>query len=132
MESFRNQDMRAEQRLGEFMDAYFYSKLKSKNGAPISFIRMSDRDSQLKGIDVCIETDGRKMLIDEKASVYYSNAMIPTFAFELDSIQRGHTEPVQGWFINDELMTEYYMLIWPNVKCFQQSGQWVLFQIIIY
>jgi len=125
MESFRNQDMRAEQRLGEFMDAYFYSKLKSKNGAPISFTRMSDRDSQLKGIDVCIETDGRKMLIDEKASVYYSNAMIPTFAFELDSVQKGHAEPVQGWFINDELMTEYYMLIWPNVKCFQQSGQWV-------
>jgi len=125
MESFRNQDMRAEQRLGEFMDDYFYSKLTAKDGGDISFKRMSDRDSQLQGIDVCIETAGRKMIIDEKASVYYSNAMIPTFAFELDSIQRGHKEPVEGWFINDSLATEYYMLIWPNVKCSQVDGKWI-------
>lgn len=125
MESFRNQDMRAEQCLGEFMDAYFYSQLRSKSGKALRFTRMSDRESQLDGIDVCIESEGRKMLVDEKASIYYSNIMIPTFAFEIDSIQEGHIEPVPGWFINDELQTEYYMLIWPNIKCVRQGDYWV-------
>lgn len=125
IESFRSQDMRAEQKLGEFMDSYFYSKLQSKDGSPLSFSRKSDKDSQLKGIDICIEIGGKSMLIDEKASVYYSNVMIPTFAFEIDSMQKGHTEPVEGWFVNDDLQTEYYMLIWPNVKCVQNGDKWV-------
>lgn len=125
MESLRNQDMRAEQSLAEFMDVYFYARLKDKNNGFLSWTRMNDKESQLKGIDVCIETDGRRMFIDEKAAVYYSNAMIPTFAFEIDSIQRGHAEPVQGWFVNDNVQTEYYMLIWPNVKCICRDSQWV-------
>lgn len=125
MESFRDQDMRAEQRLGEFMDTYFYSRLKAKDGKTLNFTRMSDREKQLDGIDVCIELEDRRMLIDEKASIYYSNVMIPTFAFEVDSIQEGHLEPVPGWLINDRLRTEYYMLIWPNIKCMQQGNRWV-------
>lgn len=125
MESFRNQDMKAEERLGEFMDEYFYSRLKSKNGTSISFKRMKNKESQLNGVDILIEVGGRSIKIDEKASIYYSNAMIPTFAFEVDSIQKGHNEPVEGWFVNDSLETEYYMLIWPNVKCVQQNKQWI-------
>lgn len=125
MESFRNQDMRAEQSLAEFMDAYFYARLKAKNGRYLSCTRMTDKEAQIKGIDVCIETEDARMLIDEKAAVYYSNVMIPTFAFEIDSLQRGHVDPVQGWFINDDIQTEYYMLIWPNVKCIRQGNQWI-------
>ena len=125
MESLRNQDMRAEQQLGKFMDTYFYSRLKDRNGNSLNYTRMSDKESQMNGVDVCIKLEDRKMLIDEKATMYYSNAMIPTFAFELDSIQKGHSEPVQGWFVNDELQTEYYMLIWPNVKCIHQENRWI-------
>ena len=51
--------------------------------------------------------------------------MIPTFAFELDSVQKGYSDPVEGWFVNDELKTEYYMLIWPNVKCKETDGKWI-------
>ena len=125
IESFRKIDMRAEQVLGEFMDEFFYSKLKSKDGNPIRFKRMTDYSSQMDGIDVCIEMDDREIIIDEKASIYFSNAMIPTFAFELDSIQEGHENPVEGWFVNDDLKTEYYMLIWPNVKCKEIDGKWI-------
>lgn len=125
MESFRNQDIKAEQGLGEFMDAYFYSKLEKENKDVLKCIRMFDKESQMSGIDVCIVTTNRKILIDEKAAIYYSNAMIPTFAFEIDSIQTGHIEPMQGWFVNDRLQTQYYMLIWPNVKCMQKDDQWV-------
>ena len=124
MESLRNQDMKAEQGLGEFMDAYFYSKLEKENREVLKCKRMSDKESQMSGIDVCIVTTKRKIFIDEKAAIYYSNAMIPTFAFEIDSIQTGHIEPIQGWFVNDELQTQYYMLIWTNVKCIQEKRQW--------
>lgn len=125
MKSLRNQDMGAEEKLGEFMDAYFCSRLVSKNDKRLTVRRMKDRESQLRGNDVLIETEGRTMIIDEKASLYYSNAIIPTFAFELDSIQEGNRNLVQGWFVNDELETEYYMLIWPNVKCEKQENQWI-------
>ncbi len=126
-ESFRNQDMRAEQVLAQFMDEYFYSHLRTKEGVPVIYTRIEDRDSQISGVDVCIKVGDREILIDEKAALYYSNAMIPTFVFELDSIQKGHTKPVEGWFINDELKTEYYMLIWPNVKCYRSDigKQWI-------
>lgn len=125
MESFRNQDMRAEQQLSEFMDSYFYSRLHEKDGKPLHFERIRDPQLQLQGIDVCFEIDGKKWFVDEKASLYYSNAMIPTFAFEIDSLQKGHSNPVEGWFINDALKTQYYMLIWPNVKCEKKGKQWV-------
>lgn len=125
MESFRHQDMHAEESLGEFMDAYFYNRLKNYAGEIVKHKRMKDKESQLKGIDVCLEMDDKKYIIDEKASFYYSNAMIPTFAFEIDSIQKGHSMPTEGWFINDELETQLYMLIWPNVKCESKDKMWI-------
>lgn len=125
MESYRNIDMKAEEQLASFLDNNFYSKLHDRNGNAVEFDRKKDKESQLQGIDVELMADGKIFVIDEKASFYYSNAMIPTFAFEIDSIQRGHDEPVEGWFVNDRLKTEYYLLIWPNIKCELQDGQWV-------
>ena len=127
MDSFRQQDMRAEAELGKFMDENFYSRLKGKNGTPLKFERVVNVNTQKKGVDVIISSPDRSMLIDEKASFYYSNLMIPTFAFEIDSIQKGHDKPIAGWFINDELLTQYYMLIWPNVKCEKEKNgdKWI-------
>ncbi len=124
-DSFRNNDMKAEKQLADFMDRCFYSKLYDLQGNKVKFERKTERQSQLNGIDVEIIAGGRRFLIDEKASFYYSNAMIPTFAFEIDSIQKGHMEPVEGWFLNNSLATEYYMLIWPNIKCEKKGKQWV-------
>ena len=126
MESFRNTDMKAENQLSIFMDRCFYSKLLDKNGKPVEFIRKADKESQLNGIDVELITNGKKIYIDEKASLYYSNLMIPTFAFEIDSIQKGHIEPVEGWFLNNDLATDYFMLIWPNIKCEKsKDNNWI-------
>lgn len=128
--SYRAQDMRAKRALAGFMDDCFYSKLASRQGGSLTFKRMTDRASQQAGIDVCIETDGRRMLIDEKASLYYSNTMIPTFAFELDSIRPGHPGLLPGWFVDERLETGYYMLIWPNVKCTRKNGSWMRKEIL--
>lgn len=125
MESYRNIDMKAEAELASFLDNNFYSKLHDINGNFVEFDRKKDKESQLQGIDVELTANGKKFIIDEKASFYYSNAMIPTFAFEIDSVQKGHEEPVEGWFVNDNLKTEYYLLIWPNIKCELQDGRWV-------
>lgn len=122
MNSFRNTDMKAEAALASFMDSSLYKKLIDTDGHRAKFERVVDHTTQLNGVDVIIEYEGKKHLIDEKASIYYSNVMIPTFAFEVDSIQKNHSTPVPGWFVNDSLATEYYMLIWPNLKCVRNSS----------
>ena len=124
-ESFRYNDMKAEEQLAEFMDKYFYSRLHDQNSQSVIYERKHDKEGQLKGVDVELKINEKTIYIDEKASLYYSNTMLPTFAFEIDSIQKYHEKPVLGWFLNDELITEYYMLIWPNVKCRQSGNTWV-------
>ena len=114
--------MKAEQALAKFMDRAFYSKLHDKDGNSIQFHRIVDYNLQKKGVDVCVEVQGRRFLIDEKATFYYSNLMIPTFAFEIESIQKNSEQPVEGWLLNDKLATDYYMLIWPNIKCKKQKN----------
>ena len=121
-ESNRKQDSHAEEMLGRFMDKAFYAKLHDKNGDSIQFERVKSEKSQREGIDVIIKTDKKPMYIDEKASFYYSNCMIPTFAFEINFMHKNVLEPVTGWFVNDDLKTECYMLIWPNIKC-KKTGE---------
>ena len=101
IKSYRKQDTKAEQQLAAFMDKYFYNKLDT------TYKRVTDPEMQLKGVDVIIGSDSVK--IDEKASLYYSNVMIPTFVFELDFMSGNvsHT----GWYLNESLVTDYYMLI---------------------
>ena len=116
MESYRKIDMNAENALAKFMDESLYSKMQDKHGR-IKYQRVNDYQKQMEGIDVIIESEGEIFYIDEKASLYYSNMMIPTFAFEIDSIQRKADVPVEGWLVKDQLKTNYYMLIWPNIRC---------------
>ncbi len=121
-ESRRTADMKAEKALAHYMDRCFYEKLCEKI-PNASFDRKADAKTQLEGIDVELTIDGTKYFIDEKASLYYSNTMLPTFAFEIDSLQRNHPDPIPGWFVNKDLKTTHYLLIWPNVKCEKQQGE---------
>lgn len=106
VKSFRKQDSKAEKQLAAFMDKYFYSRLDTE------YKRVTDPEMQLKGVDVIIGSDSVK--IDEKASLYYSNVMIPTFVFELDFMSGNNCHT--GWYLNENLLTDYYMLIWPNIR----------------
>ena len=54
------------------------------------------------------------MYVDEKAQLYYINDTLPTFAFEIDSYQKGVL--VDGWLLNDNLLTTHYNLIYPNAR----------------
>ena len=116
--SNRKIDSKAEALISEFLCKYLYDKL-AKDHESFSYKRIIDNDLQRKGIDVILKWDGdlpREINVDEKATVYYFNKMIPTFAFEIDSIQTDEGTCYPGWFINDDLLTEWYHLVWPNAR----------------
>ena len=69
---------------------------------------------QLKGVDVEAKASSRVARIDEKAQLYYINKNLPTFAFELQFLKNDRV--LTGWFLNEDLITDYYLLIWPKAK----------------
>ena len=106
-ESFWRQDTRLEKELGKFLDKCFYKKLK------IFYERVTDEKTQKSGVDVILGSEDRAK-VDEKASFYYSNVMLPTFALELQ--YEKDNELRTGWYLNESLDTEYYLFVWPNIK----------------
>jgi hypothetical protein len=111
--SRRVQDMSAESELAEFLDEFLYAPLL-REGNFISIQRMVEKEQQLQGIDVVVKTNKSVGYIDEKAQLYYINKNIPTFAFELQFLKMGRE--IEGWFLNDNLKTDYYLLIWPSAS----------------
>ena len=112
--SRRKMDMGAEQQLSKFLDTYFYPWMKQDYKYDIS--RILDKEWQLKGVDVIVKTKSRQIYVDEKAQLYYINENLPTFAFEINFMNKqGNLS--QGWLFNNDLITEYYLLIWPYAKC---------------
>lgn len=109
--SRRRLDMQAESELATFLDDYFYSRLIN-SGELTSAQRITDIETQREGIDVIVSKNSWQALIDEKAQLYYINNGLPTFAFELGFLLDGR-ETI-GWFLNDELRTDRYFLLWPN------------------
>lgn len=108
--SRRTTDMNAESELARFLDENLYAKLLAE-GNFCSIERMTEKEQQLQGIDVVVKTQSSVGYIDEKAQLYYINKDIPTFAFELQFLKNGQV--IEGWFLNDDLKTDHYLLIWP-------------------
>lgn len=105
-------DSRNEILMNDFMRTYYYSKLKNSDGSKVDPDYISDESEQAQGIDVVFVRNRKKYVIDEKAQLDYicnEAGPLPTFALELLNSSSGKI----GWFINDELKTEYYMFIWP-------------------
>lgn len=118
--SRRKEDMQAEQLLSSLMNIWVWEPLKGVGNIK-SFSREKDKDKQLKGTDVWLETKSNKLIsVDEKAQLYYINANLPTFAFELGFIGQGG-QVKQGWFVNNNLDTNMYMLVWPYAKTTELS-----------
>lgn len=100
-----NNDLQQEQELGAFLDSYFYPYI----GLP--YTRISDMNSQFKGIDVSIYNGNRYIYIDEKGAMTYINKDISTFAFEL-SYKNTHNIIQQGWLLDKAKITDLYLLAW--------------------
>ena len=95
------------------MDENLYANLL-KEGKFTSIYREYSRERQLQGIDVTVNSRSSSVNIDEKAQLYYINKDLPTFAFELQFLRGG--EATTGWLLNDCLLTDLYLLIWPFAK----------------
>ena len=113
--SFRERDSRVEKFISQYLDICFYPRI-SKN-----FNRVQDKGDQLMGRDVELEFNNKKIIIDEKASIYYINKDIPTFAMEI-SFKNRIGSISDGWFINTNLDTTHYLLIWPFSNDTQKEG----------
>ena len=99
-------DLEKEQRLAVLLDAYYLKNLKQ-----YTFKRVSDKKSQLAGIDLIFthKDTGHDYYIDEKAQLDYVNEDLPTFAFEL-CYQKNNTTK-EGWFYDANKKTDFYALV---------------------
>lgn len=104
-------DRRNEAKMNQFMRLHYYSRLKNADGTKVQCEFISDKARQTQGIDVIYSRNDRKYVVDEKAQIdYIYEGPLNTFVLELLNGSSGRV----GWFINDELKTEYYMFIWPH------------------
>lgn len=109
--SRREQDMRAEQELTKFLDENLYDALE-EHYTDVAWRRNNDKATQLLGVDGYLTLGNNDIVVDEKATLYYINRNLPTFAFEINSYQKGRLTP--GWLFNPSYLTDYYMLVYPN------------------
>lgn len=118
----RKADHHAEEELGKFLDKYLYPQLKlflEKNNSKNKYFfkREKLKEEQFKGKDITLKIIDSKenenfRYFDEKAQLYHMPG-IPTFAFEIDSIQDNILR--EGWFFDKEKYTNYYVLLWPKL-----------------
>lgn len=105
----RNNDMRVEREIASWVDSHIYNKSFFQN------VRRTDSlDFQYKGIDVVLDIPQyglKDILIDEKSQGHYLLNPLPTFAFELSSLNKNDGLQ-KGWLIDETKMTQYYNLLW--------------------
>ena len=107
--TFRSKDMEAERELAKFLDKHLYTK---------EIFTRSDRTdnafTQIDGSDIIISIPSlgiKDAIVDEKASIYYINKDLRTFVLEISFLNRGY-QIQKGWFVNDQLSTQYYLMQW--------------------
>lgn len=79
---------------------------------------VKDRDKQLKGIDlICnlplIFPKSFFKLKNRKIDVKSIAKVIPTFSFEISGNRNSGKD---GWFINQDLLTDYYLLVYHQIE----------------
>ncbi|MDA7803900.1 hypothetical protein N8987_04925 [Crocinitomix sp.] len=105
--NFRD-DLNKERILGEYLDG-IYARIFNKTKFLVS--RITERNEQLKGIDLRIEKldDSSIFYVDEKAQLDYINFNLPTFAFETSYLKYGSYR--EGWLYDESKLTQYYFLV---------------------
>lgn len=108
-------DLRESEVITDFLDKYFYSRLK-EYGIFDEFQRNdNDLELQYEGIDIVVSRNGRQFLIDEKAQAHYGEHPLPTFAFETSYLNK-YGQKKTGWLIDEKKSTDFWALVWPTLK----------------
>jgi len=141
--SYFKKDFKSEQLLARWLDEYFYKRLSDeryeipmrfKVTRPIEYGKERAREMQQQGIDAFYRVkNGESFLVDEKAQLNYLNNPLETFAFEvLYKRKNGEGSFTHGWFINEDLETTHYLLVYPHsdqvdkhyyIKSFEQFSK---------
>lgn len=107
--TFRSKDMEAERELAKFLDKHLYTKDIFTHSE-----RTDNASKQINGSDIIITIPSlgiKDAVVDEKASIYYINKNLRTFVLEVSFLNRSlHYN--EGWFVDDSLSTEYYLMQW--------------------
>lgn len=107
--TFRSKDMEAERELAKFLDKHLYS-----NNMFTRSDRTDDSTTQIAGSDIILTIPSlgiKDAIVDEKASIYYINKKLRTFVLEISFLNRSLNYN-EGWFVDDTLSTEYYLMQW--------------------
>ena len=107
--TFRSKDMEAERELAKFLDKHLYTKDIFTRAD-----RTDNASTQIDGSDIIISIPSlgiKDAIVDEKASIYYINKDLRTFVLEISFLNRGY-QIQEGWFVNDQLSTQYYLMQW--------------------
>lgn len=108
MESYlRSSDERKAQIVNDFLYEHFYSKYTT------DYVYHTDKETQVKGVDVTFKYNGREYKCDEKAAVNWCNVRLETYAFEICSFNRAGNIQL-GWLIDDDKINDSFMLVWLN------------------
>lgn len=105
--SVREYDEHCEKVMAQFLDEHFYKKIGYTWRE-----RVTDRERQVKGLDVILKRDGKVYNIDEKAAIRYTNGL-KTFALELSFLNR-KGDRVDGWLIDEKKVNDYFVFVWIN------------------
>lgn len=105
--SVREYDEHCEKVMAQFLDEHFYKKIGYTWRE-----RVTDRERQVKGLDVILKRDGKVYNIDEKAAIRYTNGL-NTFALELSFLNRKGNR-VDGWLIDEKKINDYFVFVWIN------------------
>ena len=107
--TFRTKDMEAERELAKYLDKHLYTK-------PI-FTRAERTDNaitQMEGSDIIVSIPSlgiENAVVDEKSAIHYINGDLKTFVLEISFLNSGYHFS-EGWFIDDTLSTDYYLIQW--------------------
>lgn len=105
--SVREYDEHCEKVMAQFLDEHFYKKIGYTWRE-----RVTDRERQVKGLDVILKREGKVYNIDEKAAIRYTNGL-NTFALELSFLNRKGNR-VDGWLIDEKKVNDYFVFVWIN------------------
>lgn len=113
--------MRRERILSHFLD----NKLYSQNLFD-TVRRTNSIEEQYSGSDIVVSVPSRGLhnaIVDEKAQLYYLNGGLPTFAFELNFVNKAGKR-IEGWLTDQRKKTEYYQLLFLTAqKDFESVNQ---------
>lgn len=117
--SNREEDARLEGIVNDFLDKYFFNQDFEK----VQWVK--DKKEQTSGVDVYLTSEKFKLdnaKVDIKSAVKYSTRYLPTYALEVSFINKWG-EDCQGWLVNDKLVTEYYLLLYPRSQKYYEEMQ---------